>query len=481
MLDPLLLQSARSLARQIRQREVTSTQVVEAHIRQVERCNPQLNAMVQDRFAEARAEAQKADDAVRTKPEGELPPLHGVPCSIKECFALEGMPNTSGLMARKGQLATHDATAVKRLRAAGAIPLGVTNLSELCMWMESNNRVYGRTNNPYNLRHIVGGSSGGEGAIVAAAGTPFGLGSDVGGSIRMPAFFNGIFGHKPTGGLIPNTGQYPCAENDALRYLTTGPLAKKAEDLMPLVRLMAGPDGEDSRCIPFELGDPHAVDLREVTVLDVEDNGTTPVSDELREAQRDCVRALTQRGMKVTRARFKSLESSFDIWSSMLGSAGGKTFAELMGNGAPFPAWKELARVWHPSSAFTLPGIVLALLEPLGKVLPARTQRFIDMGRALRAELADRLGPNGVMLYPSFPVVAPRHRAPLLTPFQFVYTGIINVLEMPSTQVPIGLSASGLPLGIQVVGSRGRDHVTIAVALALEEAFGGWVVPKMAS
>src|SRR5207237_4871758 len=147
------------------------------------------------------------------------------------------------------------APTVGGLRAAGAIPLGVTNLSELCMWMESNNRVYGRTGNAYDPRRTAGGSSGGEGAIVGAAGAPFGLGSDIGGSIRMPAFFNGVFGHKPTGGLVPNSGQFPMAHGPALRYLTTGPIARHAEDLMPLLRILAGPDGDDAGCVAMELGD----------------------------------------------------------------------------------------------------------------------------------------------------------------------------------------------------------------------------------
>jgi fatty acid amide hydrolase 2 len=138
-----------------------------------------------------------------------LPPLHGVPCTIKECFALVGHAADVGLPARVGLRPSADAPAVTRLRDAGAIPVGVTNVSELCMWMESFNRVYGRTNNPYDPSRIVGGSSGGEGAIVGSGASLFGLGSDVGGSIRMPAFFNGVFGHKCSAGLIPNSGQYP--------------------------------------------------------------------------------------------------------------------------------------------------------------------------------------------------------------------------------------------------------------------------------
>ena len=140
-----------------------------------------------------------------------LPPLLGVPCTIKENFAFVGTPQASGLLARAHIVNDHDAPAVARLRAAGAIPLGVTNTSELCMWMESFNKVYGITNNPYDPTRTVGGSSGGEGAIIGSGASPFGLGADVGGSIRMPAFFNGVFGHKPSPLLIPNGGQYPAA------------------------------------------------------------------------------------------------------------------------------------------------------------------------------------------------------------------------------------------------------------------------------
>ena len=206
----LLTLSGTRLASLIARREVTSRQAVEAHIAQLEDVNPALNAVVRRRFREARAEADAADARI-ARGDTDLPPFHGVPCTIKECFALTGMPNTAGLLANQANVADHDAITVARLRAAGAIPLGVTNISELCMWMESNNKVYGRTNNPYDLTRTVGGSSGGEGAIIGAGGSPFGLGSDIGGSIRMPAFFNGIFGHKPSAGLVDNGGQYPLA------------------------------------------------------------------------------------------------------------------------------------------------------------------------------------------------------------------------------------------------------------------------------
>jgi fatty acid amide hydrolase 2 len=414
----LLTLSATKLAHLIRTREVTSREVVEAHILRIQRANPILNAVVVDRFAQARREADRAD--AKVKAGEELPPLHGVPCTIKECFALVGMPQTAGLVARVGRLATEDATTVARLRAAGAIPLGVTNTSELCMWMESNNRVYGRTNNPYDPTRMVGGSSGGEGAIVGVGGSPFGLGSDIGGSIRMPAFFNGVFGHKPTGGLVPGSGQFPIAENDGLKLLSTGPLARRAEDLHPLLEILAGPDGIDSRCEAREIGDPKAVNLAELEVIDVEDNGVTAVAAELRDAQRRVATQLSAMGARVQKGRFEALRHSFEIWSARMSAAGGKTFRQLLGDGRDLsPLW-ELMRWTVRRSPHTLPAIVLALIEPLPKLLPSRADRALALAAELKREMVERIGPRGVLLYPSYVETAPRHNPPMWPPVKWV-------------------------------------------------------------
>src|SRR6202011_2168840 len=178
-------------------------------------------------------------------PEETLPPLLGVPFTVKESIAVRGMPNSAGLVARQGLASEDNAPAVQRLLDAGAIALGVTNTSELTLWIESNNRVYGQTSNPYDGTRTAGGSSGGEGAAVGSGGSPFGIASDIAGSIRIPAFFCGVFGHKPSAGLVPNSGLYPPAPGESGRMLGTGPLARRAEDLMPLLRIIAGPDGQD--------------------------------------------------------------------------------------------------------------------------------------------------------------------------------------------------------------------------------------------
>ncbi|MGZ3424265.1 MAG: amidase [Polyangiales bacterium] len=472
--DPLLRASATELAAQIRKGEVTSRHVVEAHIAWIKKVNPALNAVVRTRFAEALREADEADQKLRRG--GDLPIFHGVPCTIKESFQLTGMPNTGGLVARRDVIADSDATAVARWRAAGAIPLGVTNVSELCMWMESSNKVWGRTNNAYDPRRTCGGSSGGEGAIVGAGGSPFGLGADIGGSIRMPAFFNGVFGHKPTGGLVPGSGQFPNATGAAVRYVTTGPICRRAEDLMPLLRLVAGPDGQDPGCTgEYVLGDPKTVSLEGMDVLSIEGNGIFAPEEALVAAQRRAAKALEKRGARVRVGRIEDLRHSLDVWSSMLAAAEGPSFAELMGNGVALHAGAELLKWATRRSDHTLPAIALALIEKVPKLVPSRAERAIEIGKRLKETLLSEIG-TGVMLYPSYTRRAPRHHTALVPPIQWAYTAVVNVMELPSTQCPLGLN-HGLPLGCQVVSAHGNDHVTIAVAQELERAFGGWVPP----
>ena len=494
-MDPVLTASAVSLAERLRRRDLGARDLLETHLAHLQRVNPELNALVHDRFAEARAEADVADRRLRAgdfDPARE--PLLGLPCTIKECFALTGMPQSSGLVARKHVRAAGDAVAVGRLRAAGAIPMGVSNVSELCMWMETSNKIYGRTSNPYDPSRIVGGSSGGEGALVGAGASPLGLGSDVGGSVRMPAFFNGVFGHKPTGGLVPNRGQYPETEGIGLRYLTTGPLTRRAEDLMPMLRVLTtgdgaarapgdsadpgaglGPGGEAA----LTLGDPASVSLRGLSVLDVEDNGALAVSDEMRAAQRRAADHLAARGARVRQTRIPGLQRSFEVWSAMLSAGSGASFSELLADGRAGVSWlrETLRFAFSPRrSPHTLPALLLALLEPLPHYLPKQSQRALALGAELRQRLIASIG-DGVMLYPSYPTTVPRHRRPLMPPFNWVYTAIFNVMELPVTQVPLGLDRAGLPLGVQIAAAHGGDHRTIAVALELERAFGGWVPP----
>ncbi len=473
--------SARQVARKIREGRLSAEEVVAERVQHARRVNPLLNALVAERYEAALAEAREVDARRARGGAEDLPEFAGVPCTIKESFALTGMPRCAGLVGRREQRSTEDAVTVQRWRRAGLIPLGVTNTSELCMWMESDNVVYGRTNNPYDPTRIVGGSSGGEGASVAGGIASVGLGSDIGGSIRGPAFFNGVFGHKPTGTLVPSSGQYPIAEGRARRMLCTGPLTQHAEDLMPLLRLLAGPDGRDPVCRDAPLLDPEGVELAGRTLLQVDDNGQLPISEELRIAQEQAARHLVRRGMVLRRLKPKALKHQFEIWSSVLGVASETSFAELLGDGRAISPALELLRWTAGASPHTLPALLLALTEHVPKRFPRHVAQTLTLAEELRREIDGLLGEGGLWLYPSYDAVAPRHGAPvralLRLKMPFAYLGIMNVLELPVTQVPLGLNRHGLPLGVQVAAPRFADHLTIAAALELERAFGGYVPP----
>ncbi|XP_030431170.1 fatty-acid amide hydrolase 2 isoform X1 [Gopherus evgoodei] len=484
--QPLLLLSARQLARRIRRQQVKCTDVVQAYIKRIEEINPLVNAVVKSRFDAALQEAHHVDKLLS---EGhgdedslqEKFPFLGVPFTVKEAFALHGMPNTSGLVSRRNLISTSDALVVSRLKQAGAIPLGVTNCSELCMWYESSNKVYGRTNNPYDLQRIVGGSSGGEGCVLGAACSVIGVGSDIGGSIRMPAFFNGVFGHKPTTGVVPNDGQFPNALGVRTEFLCTGPMCRYAEDLEPMLRVMAGPGVRKLKL-------DEKVLLEKVKFYCMEHDGgsvfVSPVDREILQAQRKVVEHLeTQCGVQVQYVTIHKMKYAFQIWSAMMSSRDSdgqeaQLFTDLLGDhGKPvWPLW-ELMKWFLGMSLHTIPAIALALTEKLMKLNPGGNAKLVSMGHNLRTEMMNLLGTDGMLLYPSHPIVAPKHYFPLGMPFNFVYTAIFNVLGLPVTQCPLGLSSEGLPLGIQVVAGPHNDHLTLAMARYLEKAFGGWVCP----
>ena len=489
-MDKLLTLSGKALAEKIKAGEVSSREVVERHIEQIEKVNPRLNAVVAHRFTEARKEADEADLQVKSKSPEELPLYHGVPCTIKECLALEGMPNTCGVSSRKDFRPERDATAVARLRKAGAIPMGVTNLPELCLWFETYSHIYGRCNNPYDCSRITGGSSGGEGAIIGAGASPFGLGSDIAGSVRFPAFFNGVFGHKPTGGLVPNTGQYPPLENNLRRYLTIGPLARKAEDLIPVLKTIAGPDREDDGCIDYKVGDPEKVKIDELRVFSIEDHWFLNVSPDLRKAQQTCADYLEERGAKVVRGvRLNAVKKVLGIWFAMVINELDNPIENYLGS-ERMNITKELYRAIRRDSTHIAPIMALVILDrflrqahktPVGGFIRKGTDMLVETGLELKKEISNLLGDNGVILYPSYSTTAPIHGRTLKFPLDSTFMFLPNVLEFPVTQVPLGLSeSSALPMGVQIIGNHGCDHVTAAVAVEMEKRFGGWISPGLA-
>jgi fatty acid amide hydrolase 2 len=473
---PLTERSGLELAAAIRSGEVSSRAVVAAHVERLREVTPSANPIAAPRYERALADADAVDERIAGAADGdELPPYLGVPCTIKEAIAIAGMPNSTGVVARRDHRSDETAPVAERLLGAGAILLGLSNTSELCMWPETGNHLYGRTANPYDPRRTAGGSSGGEGAAIGAGGSPIGLGSDVGGSIRTPAFFCGVFGHKPSPGLVPNALSYPEADGSAAeRLLATGPMTRRAEDLMPLLRIVAGPDPRDVYAREMPLGDPAAVAIDGLDVLIGEETSIVPVARELRDARDEAAAALQSAGARVRRVPIRSMRRAYALYVTALND-GESSIARMLADAGCDPL--TFRRILTRTGPHTAPIKLLATLERLTQLQPdGLTRRALAAGHAFAREVEETIG-DGVLLHPPHPRVAPRHHGILLRPFSISPVVLFNLAGTPATQVPLGLGRRGLPLGVQVVAGPGRDHVSIAVALELERAFGGWVPP----
>lgn len=479
--DLTLLESATSLAEKIRKGKIRSEDVVKAFIQRIKQVNPIINAVVDQRFEEAIREAQNVDNLIATgqKTEEEIAkdkPFLGVPFTTKECFSVKGLHQSAGLVARKNIIADETAPALVLMQKAGAILIAVTNVSELCMWWESNNNVYGRSRNPYVTTRIVGGSSGGEGANLAAAGSVIGVGSDIGGSIRIPSFFNGIFGHKPSAGLVPIDGQVPPCHGELRNYLTVGPMCRYATDLLPMFKILSQ---ENSSKLKLD----QKVELRKLKIYYMEDDGgfplVSPVHPELKGAMRKVIYHFEKaHGVKAEKLKIRELFYSLAIWGSKMGAGSSISFAEHLGDGkGAINVGLECLKWSLFSSNYTLPALLLCLFEAIGDRSSEYLHHMNGKFTSLRDQLQTLLGDNGVLFYPSNANPAPYHNQPIFQPFNFAYTAIFNVLGLPSTQCPLGLGSDGVPLGVQAVGNLYNDHIPLAVAVELEKAFGGWVPP----
>jgi fatty-acid amide hydrolase 2 len=277
----LLLMDTQTLSRSIKKLEIKCEDVIQAYIDRIKLVNPLINALNDHRFEEALKEAKKIDINIKYEVENGSPsmgqesllnkPLLGAPVTAKNSIFIQNLVNDSGLVKRKGIRASKNALVVENLNKAGAILLALTNVPELLIWYDSSNKVHGRTNNPYDLSRIPGGSSGGEAALISSAGSLCGIGSDIGGSIRIPSFFCGIWGHFPTPGIVPHEGMYPppCkAWNNCFAF---GPICRYASDIMPLLKAMAGNDAQ-------KLTLDELVDFSKLVIYHIEDDGGNPFS-----------------------------------------------------------------------------------------------------------------------------------------------------------------------------------------------------------
>src|ERR1700682_475736 len=347
--------SAGELAEAIRSKRLSSKIVVEAHLDRIAKVNPKLNAIVQLTADAARKEADEADAALaRGQING---PLHGVPVTIKDTLETSGVICTGGTKGRANFVPKADATAVARLRNAGGMLLGKTTVPELAGAIETDNLVYGRTNNPYALARTPGGSSGGEAAIVSACGSPLGLGTDAGGSIRIPAHFCGLAGIKPTSGRVPRTGQFPMPLGARNAVFHVSLIARRVEDLALALPIIAGPDFRDHSIVGMPLLDSKAVTLNGLKLAYYEDDGAATPTKEIAAAVRDSAKAFMDAGVKVEESRPPDVAKAGTVYFDMSrgdGGAGTRAFLKSIGSDPISPLFeKALTNSVAPAMANT--------------------------------------------------------------------------------------------------------------------------------
>lgn len=461
-----------SMAQQIRERKLSPVELVEAHLARIEKLNPKLNAFVQVDVEGARRQAYAAEAAVMRHEN--LGPLHGVPVSIKSSIEVAGMKHEAGTRLRAGVVATKDAPLVTRLRNAGAIILGMTNTPELLMAWETDSLLYGRTNNPWDLSRTPGGSSGGEAAAISAGLSAGGVGSDGGGSIRVPAHFSGICGLKPTPGRIPATGHFPTSVGPFALLGVVGPMARTVADLKVLFEVMQGPDDGDPSAAPVPVRWPNSEDLKEIPIGYFEDDGRTPVTAETRAAVRTAAEGLKRAGYKVERFCPAGLEQARQLWWQFFGVAGGMLLGPMTkGRDA------DLSPILKQFSS-------LAAASP-----PHTAQSLLDtwiMRDALRMQIFEQMREYPVLLCPVAAIPAFRHgerswdidgqRVDYLDAWS--YAEWFNLLGMPAAVVPIGQSREGLPIGVQIAARPWEEEFVLSVAEVIEKECGGFRKPPLA-
>lgn len=446
--------------------KVSCREVVEAHLARIDAVNPALNALVAatdpQRCLDAAAQAD--DRVVHGAPVGRV---HGLPIVIKDVMKVAGLECSGGSPALRA-VASDDATAVARLRVEGAIVLGLTNVPEMGRGGESNNNLYGRTNNPFDLSRTPGGSSGGSAALVCAGGAALSVGSDCGGSIRQPSHNTGIAGLKPTHGRIPRTGS---VFGDALGvfgpFNCYGPLARSVADLHVALSIMNGPDLRDPYAVPAPLGDPGNVDLTGLRVATYLDDGISPPADDVAGVVGDAVRVLTDVVGRVEHIAPLCLGRTIELlWESVfLGGDRGEGFeADLAAIGATDPS-EELAEFLRQARL-----VDFSLSE---------ARRRLTAIDAYRIEMLEFMADYDVIVGPAMPTAAKPHHHGLVEISDFSHLMAHNLTGWPAVVVRCGTSKEGLPIGVQIAARPWEDETALAVAARLETALGGWRPPPL--
>jgi len=498
--------SAVELAAMIASGDISSVEAVEAHIERIERVNPALNAVVVKRYDAARAEAKEAD-ARRASGE-KLGPLHGVPITIKESLDLAGTPSTFGLPSRASHRAEQDDLYVARVRDAGAIILGKTNVAQILLYFESDNPVYGRANNPWNLERTPGGSSGGQAAIIAAGGSPMGLGTDIGGSLRIPATFCGITSLKPTSGRTPDAGRLSVPIGQRAVVSQVGVLARAVADVALGTEIINGGRNPNTEP-PMPLGDPGTVDISKLRVAYYTEDGTFQTTPAVRRAVLEAADMLRSCGAQVTAWTPPDVSHAADLFFGILSADGARGFKQALGRDKRDPRIASLEFMGGRSRP-TL-AVIGGLLKLLGQQGMAESIRsfghhdthhywqLVEAQMEYQRRFLDALdhsdgGPFDVILCPGCALPALTHGASRDVLTTGGYTILYNLLGYPAGVVPftrvrsgeevgrapsrdliektarkVELGSAGLPVGVQVVARPWREHVALAAMHAIEE------------
>jgi len=482
--NEILLLSATELASRIRKREISSEEVVRAFIDRARVVQFYLNAIIDERFDDAIRDAQAIDEFLKTTSlsEEELAkqkPLLGLPFTTKDSVQVSGMKWSSGCLRRKDIISDEDAPVVKNFRKAGAIPIALTNVPELLLWFATSNKLYGTTNNPFDLSRTPGGSSGGEAALTAACGSPLSICSDIGGSIRMPAFYCGLFGHKPTHEVVDYGGTFPEIRDGLEKLFSFGPISRYVDDLILSLKAMAGENASKFK----DLDKP--VDLRKLRVFfiaDANNSMSTKVEPYIGEVIRQAAYHFERKfGCPVHRAEFKYFRY-ISLWYTLLFSNNQHVSSLITENTHKINPFFELCKSAIGQSNYSPSALTVAAAQEATQATcspesqPELYQRSRDTLEEARKEFNSLMGDDGILIYVTLPRTAPTHYASLFEFTNVCCPMVMNYLGVPSTQVPTGLH-EGLPFGIQIAAAPFNDRLTIAAAKELERLYGGWIKP----
>lgn len=482
--DEILLLPTHEIAARIRRRELSSEEIVRTFINRARLVQIYLNAIIDERYDDAIEEAKAIDKFLRTTELSieeleQQKPFLGLPFTTKDSIQVAGMRWSSGCYRRKDIVSHEDAPVIKNYRKAGAIPIALTNVPELLLWFASSNKLYGTTNNPFDLSRTPGGSSGGEAALVSACGTPLSICSDIGGSIRMPAFNCGLFGHKPTHEVIDYRGTFPVVTEGLEKLFSFGPITRHVDDIIPALRVMAG----DNFKLFNRIDEP--VDLKRIRVFYIDDVGndmSTRVEPYISESIRQAAFHLEQKyGCLVERAQFKYFKH-VSMWFTLLFSNNQEVSSLITENTYKINPFFELCKSVIGQSDFSPSALTVAAAQSTTQATcspdqqPKLYERAKETLLKAQQEFKALLGDDGILLYVTLPRTAPTHYASLFEFTNVCCPMVMNYLNAPVTQVPTGLH-EGLPFGFQVAASAHNDRLTIAVAKELELLFGGWIKP----